>query len=256
MIYTKTSVIINDQHLPFIDKKANDLAFQLIKTIKPDYIDILGDLIDFYQISSFDKSPDRKHTIQDDIDIGKEYLTTLRELSPKSKITLHYGNHMYRLRKYIWRMAKELDCIRSLNLKWLLGLDKLKITAIESASGYDRRGKLCLTHGTLVSQDSAMTARRMLKKYGISVIHGHTHRLGSTFKTDLLGTRGAWENGCLCRLDLIKQWGFEIGNWQQGVSVIFFSKDRFLVQQLPIIKNKMMFGSQKFECNNRAICVQ
>ena len=239
-------MVINDQHLPFIDPVCDNLVNQLIKSIKPDYIDILGDLIDFYQVSRFDKSPERKHTIQDDIDLANVYLTNLRDISPKADITLHYGNHMCRLRKYIWRVAKELDCIRSLDLKWLLNLDKLKIKAIEEEAGFDKRGKLCLTHGTVVSQDSAMTARRMLKKYGISVIHGHTHRLGSTFKTDLLGTRGAWENGCLCKLSLGKEWGFETVNWQQGCSVIFFSKDRFLVQQIPIIKGKMMFGNQKF----------
>ena len=243
----KTSIAINDQHIPYLDPVAHDLTLQLIKTIQPDYIDILGDLIDCWQISKFNTDPNRKEDVQQDIDEGQKYLKEIRELAPKATIELHYGNHLDRLRKYIWRKGRELACIRSLDFKFLLGLKELNINTVEDETGYTVRGNLCLTHGTIVSQDSGMTARRMLRKYGLSVIHGHTHRMGSIFKTDLLGYRGAWENGCLCKYSLIKEWGGQIADWQQGCSVIYFSgSDRFLVQALPIIKGKMLFGSQEF----------
>ena len=244
----KTSIVLNDQHIPFQDIEANKVVFRFIKYIKPDYIDILGDLLDFWQISKFVNDPKtRKGDIQDDINAGKAYLTELRAMAPKAEIMLHYGNHVMRLRKFMWFHAKELDCIDSLDLRYLLGLDKLKIKAVESEEGFIIRGNLVMTHGTVVSQDSAMTARRNLQKYGMSVICGHTHRLGAMYKTDLRGTVGAWENGCLCRLDLIKQWGRELANWQQGISLIDWHGDMFRVQQIPIIKNKMIFGKEVWE---------
>jgi hypothetical protein len=123
-------------------------------------------------------------------------------------------------------------------MRFLLGLDKLNISYIESAEGYRQRGKLILTHGTCVSQDSAMTARRNLQRYGLSVMCGHTHRGGSTYKTDLLGTRGAWENFCLCDFKLAKEWRMGVANWQLGFSYIYYYPDRFEVHQCPIIKNK------------------
>ena len=227
------------------------LIDKFIPEFKPDYIDLLGDLIDFWQISKFRKDPLRKEDIQGDIDTAKEYLKKLRNISPEAKITLHFGNHLARLRKYIWDKAKEIAGLRSLDLKWLLGCDDLNIKVIDSEEGFDIRDKLVLTHGTIVSQESAMTARRNLVKYGQSVIHGHTHRLGSTYKTDLRGTIGAWENGCLCSLDLIHEWGRELANWQQGFSIIFFSEGKnpqFLVQQIPIIKNSFMVGEKLYEC--------
>ena len=152
---------------------------------------------------------------------------------------------MDRLRKYIWSKAKELDCLTSLDLKFMLDLSKLNISFIDSAEGYRQRGMLVLTHGTCVSQESGDTAKRMLRKYGLSVMHGHTHRGGSTYKTDLLGTRGAWENFCLCKMELAKEWRQGLPNWQQGFSYIYYYPKRFEVHQVPIIDYKFtVLGKQ------------
>ena len=129
----------------------------------------------------------------------------------------------------------------------MLNLEKLNISYIESAEGYQQRGKLILTHGTCVSQDSGMTARRNLKRYGLSTICGHTHRGGSTYTTDLLGTRGAWENFCLCDFKLAKEWRMGVCNWQLGFSTITYIDDRFYVQQVPIIKNKFIYGDKLYK---------
>lgn len=243
----KTSVVMNDHHIPYQNIVANRLSFKFIKHIKPDYIDLLGDVLDFYQISKFLTSPERKNTLQDDIDLCRDYLEELRDLAPKSEIILHFGNHVCRLKKYIWKNAGQLDCIRSLDLRFLLNCDKLRIKTIESEEGYLLRGKLVMTHGTIVSQDSGATARRNIQKYGLSVICGHTHRFGAIFKTDLRGEIGGWENGCMCNMELIKEWGREIANWQLGFSIVDFKDDFFRVQQIPIIKNKMMFGKETWQ---------
>jgi UDP-2,3-diacylglucosamine pyrophosphatase LpxH len=251
----KKGLVLSDQHIPYHAKRINDLILEeFIPEFKPDYIDLLGDMIDFWQISKFRKDPARKNDIQKDIDTAVEYLTKLREVAPQAEIILHYGNHLGRLRKYIWDRAAEISSLRSLNLKWLLDCDKLHLKVIEQEEGYDIRGKLVLTHGTLISQDSAMTAKRNLQRYGQSIICGHTHRLGSTYKTDLRGTIGAWENGCLCNLDLVHEWGAELANWQQGFSIVFYNecKDkRFLVQQIPIIQETFMVGERCYECGKK-----
>lgn len=194
--------------------------------------------MDFWQLSKFEKDPKRKASLQSDLDKAHEYLRALREIAPQAEIELHAGNHLDRLRKYVWKQAEELDCIRSLSLDFLLGLKELNIKCLDRAEDYRQRGKLILTHGTAVSQDSAMTARRNLKRYGLSVMCGHTHRGGSTYKSDLLGVRGAWENFCLCNFKLAKDWGMGLVDWGQGFSYIYYYPDRFEVHQCPIIKNK------------------
>lgn len=225
-------------HIPFQDNTINDLVFKFIQDFKPDIIDILGDLTDFWQISKFSVDPSRMTTLQEDLNLTKKYLSDLRSIAPEAEIELHAGNHMDRLRKYMWDKAKELDCLDSLDLKFLLGLNDLNISFIESAEGYRQRGKLILTHGTCVSQDSAMTARRNLARYGLSVMCGHTHRGGSIYKTDLMGTRGAWENFCLCDFKLAQVWRMGVCNWQNGFSYIYYYPDRFEVHQSIIIDNK------------------
>jgi len=234
----KKAVVINDEHIPYQDQRAIDLVFEFIGDFKPDIIDVLGDTVDFWQLSSFDKNPKRKVSIQKDLDRTRDYYATLRSLAPDAEIEAHAGNHVDRLRKYIWRHSKELDCLRSLDLRFLFGLNKQNISFIDQATGYRRRGKLILTHGSVVSQDSGMTARRNLKRYGLSVMTGHTHRGGSVYITDLLGIRGAWENFCLCKMNLSKEWGMGMANWQQGFSYIYYYPDRFEVHQCPIIKKK------------------
>jgi len=234
----KKAVVINDQHIPYEDSYVNNLVLRFIEDFKPHIIDIPGDITDFWQVSRFDKNPNRKNTLQEDIDKTHEYLKVLRTIAPKAQIELHAGNHLDRMRKYIWRQAEALECIRSLDLIFLLGLNKLNIKFLKNAEDYRQRGKLIITHGCLVSQDSGMSARRHLKKSGLSIIHGHTHRGGSVYQTDLLGVRGAWENFCLCDFKLAKEWRMSFVNWQQGFSYIYYYPDRFEVHQCPIIKGK------------------
>lgn len=117
----KKAVVLNDQHIPFQDKITNQLVFEFIKDFKPDIVDILGDLVDFWQLSKFDKDPIRANTLQEDIDKTHQYLKELRKLCPKAEIELHAGNHLGRLRKYIWRQAQELATLKSLELDMLFG---------------------------------------------------------------------------------------------------------------------------------------
>jgi hypothetical protein len=229
---------LNDQHIPFHDKKVNKLVFDFIADFQPDIVDILGDLTDFWQISHFDKDPKRKGTIQNDIDSTHTYLEELRKIVPNAEIELHAGNHLDRMRKYIWRQAEELNCIRSLSLEFLLGLKELNISYLAKAEDYRIRGELVLLHGTIIRKKAGDTAKANLDKYGLSVICGHSHRGGSTYRADLLGTRGAWENFCLCDFKLAKEWRMDLADWQQGFSYIYYYPDRFEVHQVPIIKQK------------------
>jgi len=119
-----------------------------------------------------------------------------------------------------------------------LGLEKLNIKFLKGAEDYRIRGKLVLLHGTIIRKKAGDTAKANLEKYGLSVICGHSHRGGSTYKTDLLGTRGSWENYCLCDFKLAKEWRMDLADWQQGFSYIYYYPDRFEVHQCPIIKGK------------------
>ena len=241
----KKIVCLSDQHIPYLDKKAHKVTLKLMNDIKPDEIILLGDLIDLWQISKFIKDPAREMTLKDDCSQAKEYLTELRDTFPNAGFVYLFGNHEDRLRKYIWTYSPALS--NFIYLEDELNLDNLKIQYYKSDTDIHREGILLFTHGTMVSQESAMTARRMLQKYGMSIIHGHSHRLGSHYKTRIEGTLGAWENGCQCDRALAKEWRMGFPDWQTGFSMVSMKDKRFYVDNIYIHEGTILWGGKEYK---------
>lgn len=236
-----------DFHKQFDDKSAVNVAEKLAKHIQPTYIHYLGDIIDFYAISKFDKKPWLIANMQSELDIVAYMFQYHASIFNKSKSIYHLGNHEDRLRRYLWSIAKELSQLRCLELPALLGLDKLGIEMVDYEEGTLINNLFMAVHGNIVRKNSSYTARGMMEKHGGSGIAGHSHRLGSHFKRNRFGEYGWWENGCLCDLnpDYVQQ-----PDWQQGVSVVEFLNGRFFVEQIPIIKGKCVYGGKLFEADN------
>lgn len=232
-------VQINDLHIPYHDKKTIEVFLKFLKDVKIDKLVIAGDLLDFYELSTFDKDPKRKFTIQDEIDQCFEVLKEFKKYCPE----IHFikGNHESRLKRFLWKNPS-LASIKVLELSKLLNLDSLGIYYHEFE--YIFR-KFRFTHGSIVRQDSGATAKAELLKYGGSMASGHTHRLGSYIKTDARGTVGAYEGGCMC--DLQPEYIEGVPNWTQGFLVFDFDGDRFFCQVVPILDHKFIFGKKKYQ---------
>lgn len=87
-------LVFGDPHIPFQDDRAVDCMIKYAKReYKPSIIVINGDMLDFYSISTFDKNPSRKETIQDELDTANAFLSDLRSYFPKAKIYYLEGNH-------------------------------------------------------------------------------------------------------------------------------------------------------------------
>jgi len=243
----KKIVCLSDQHIPYLDGKANEAVFKFLKRFKPHKIKLLGDVIDFWQISSFLKDPSRITAIQADLDATKSYLARLRDTAPQADFTYLAGNHEDRMRKRIWKDAPWIASIRDMEVDKLLNLEGLKIKFYREQTDVERDGEVLFTHGTIVSQDSAMTARRMLKKYGMSIIFGHVHRLGSYYETKVGGAYGAWENGCLCTPALAREWRVGFPNWQQGFTVVYMTDKRFIVNQVFISEGELLWAGRVYK---------
>ena len=57
----KRYVVLSDIQIPFQDDSALEVAYKLIKDIKPDGVILNGDITDCYAISDFDKEIGRAH---------------------------------------------------------------------------------------------------------------------------------------------------------------------------------------------------
>jgi predicted phosphodiesterase len=139
----KKALIISDIHIPYHDSEALEVALQAGEKAKVDTVVLLGDVLDFYKISSFSKDPRRK-SVNLEMSEGRAFLEQLRARFPKSPISFYRGNHEARLEKYICSNAVELVDMLDGIMQNKLGFHEL---GIEYHTEPYRLGRLWLMHG-------------------------------------------------------------------------------------------------------------
>ena len=233
------ALVFGDTHVPFHDKRAWNIISSISKDLQPDCVVHIGDLLDCWQISDFDKDPARRSTLQDDIDVATGMLKTLQTQAPDAKYWLLEGNHEDRLRRLIWRMTdkqRELAHLRAFQegINWpsLLGLNLADDTGwtFVHAQGQARTRilpKFITKHGQIIRKWSGASAKAEWERYGKSGLSGHTHRLGLFYTNDYNGSHVWAETGCTC---LLQAEYVEDPCWQQGCAVITYVGDRFAVE--------------------------
>lgn len=214
-------VFPTDEHRPYHDPRAVEIALKITSDFRPNLRVAGSDGLDFYNISKYDKNPQRvmDGNLQVEIDSWAAGQREWRDASPDAAVYFLIGNHEDRLRKWLWRHP-ELYGLEVLRLPQLLQFEKLGIPWNEEAhTELELCKKLVIRHGDLVRQHSAYTAKAILEReyYARNVVFGHTHRGGSHYVTTRDGVVQAQEGFCLCRLDPEYQ---RNPNWQQGLVLI------------------------------------
>lgn len=231
-----TAVVYGDTHVPFHDPAAISVVRGIVRDVRPDVLLNVGDLVDCWQISRFDKDPTRKDSLQDNIDEARQHLAEMAAVAPKSRRVLLEGNHEGRLTRTVWGLpgaARELPKLRLFqqSMTWPTLLETEAIgwewISERKQSQTSVLPKLISKHGTVVRKWSGATARGEWEKYGHSGLSGHTHRLGHFLHRDHNGTASWIETGCTCLLD--PPYGTDF-DWQQGCVVLSWNKDRRLMQ--------------------------
>lgn len=243
MAASEMHVVLSDQHIPFQDPVIEDLSIDFLAEHQPKVIHLLGDVLDFYSLSSFDKDPQRRETLQDELDGATRYFKRLRKVCPKARIIYSEGNHENRLRRYLWSQARALSNLRTLSFEELLGLKEFNIEWVDASAPY-RMGHLLFIHGELVRRASGASAKGHMDKFGCNVIHGHTHRLGAHYHRTYDDMMGAWENGCLCTLD--PEYA-TCPDWQNGWSVVWFHGDMFNVEQVCVVNAQYVYHGKVYK---------
>jgi len=234
-------VTINDLHVPYHNEEMIRGFIKLLEEEQPDEIILKGDMVDFYDLSSFDKNPDRVNRLQEELDILYRILLVMRASCPNTKIVYIMGNHEDRLRRYLWKNAIALSSLRALKFEELLKLDELEIELVEHSYFI---GDFEFTHGEVVRQHSSYSAKAEYDRRGGSGCMGHVHRMGCFCKTTSRGTFGWWEDGCAC--DLNPEYVAGTPNWQNGFSVIYFDDNAYDVHPVYVNKGKFRYNGTKY----------
>lgn len=208
-----TKMIISDLHIPFEDNKAVKVTLDIHQHVRPETVIINGDMLDFKELSHFIRNKLDDRPINESINTATDII---KKLQRYSKVIFHIGNHELRLQKYLWANAPEIAELvkfdKLINDELDTEIEFVEMIGKDSMSKYfDDR--LLVGHFNRVSRYSAYTAKMLVEDYKISVVQGHTHRLGTYYTTGANDTFIGKEGGCLC--DIHPEY-VHSPNWQQG----------------------------------------
>jgi predicted phosphodiesterase len=210
---TYRQLVFGDAHIPFHDEAAIATMLELIYDYQPDSLVCLGDTLDAYSLSDFNKDPRRKETLQDEINLTREFLGELRMAAPNARIDLLEGNHEARLRTILWRAEDaqkalfNLDILRD-NLTWpvLLDLENLGIVWHPSGEVVEIGPEFYAVHGDKSSDPMLL--------YNVSGISGHSHIFSMNARRTLHDQLEWYRCPTLGTID--PEWKHH-PNWQQGL---------------------------------------
>lgn len=241
----KLAVVVPDIHVPYHDVRAVRTLCKVIKHLKPDFLVVLGDSLDFYQLSKFDKDPLRKTAVSDDVAEFRDVLHQLDAACPlKTEKVFLEGNHEHRLQKWIWANATELGKMIP-SLEAYCGFKPLGWQFFKYGEFY-RLGDVLFMHGDRCGMNVSMG---MIRKYGCNVVHGHDH--GAAIRYFANAVSRVWALNC-GHLSDMKQQEYLYGgvaDWTQGFGLVEFSHD-FKTSHpsfIPITEGKCTVWGQTFK---------
>jgi hypothetical protein len=229
-------VFPTDEHRPYQDDRAVELAMQIASDFHPELRVCGSDGVDFFAISDFDADPSRKtyDSLQRELDAWKTGQRAWADATPGARKVYLPGNHEDRLRRYLWNHP-EIAGLEALALPQLLDFAGLGIE-------YDNQpyemselvlfDQVVIRHGKRVRRLSGASATAELadERHAISVVMGHTHRGATVYTTTRSGVRLAQESFCLCQLNP----GYVAHpDWQQGLVLIDVSADHLAIEAVP-----------------------
>lgn len=202
------TVIGGDIHIPEFDEGAVKEFLKFIAVNDVDNVIINGDLLDMWEISNFDKVPRLGETFQKEIDLGKKFFETLRKYH-SGRIIYIEGNHEFRFKSYIYKMAPALKDTEGESLEERLDLEGFGVEYVQCdprcakwTDVFVEIENILIGHFNFVSKGAGNTVRKIIAKYSKSVIQNHVHRGAEIFQRSypdkqLIGV----ENFCLCDLN-------------------------------------------------------
>jgi predicted phosphodiesterase len=270
-------VVCGDQQAPFHDHKLHALFCDWLSFNAPERGVILGDLLDFPDISRHPSDPDNNARVMECLQAGYEIIRDYVAASPLTKWQFIRGNHDQRLRQYVIDKSpllyglhrvltdEESDKEFAHSLAWLMRFDELGVEFVDTNGTYEDAQitlskNLAVRHGWVVRQGSGASALKTLEQTHHSIIVGHTHRQSVVYHTthDVYHdptTLVAVEVGCLCQMDnkpdsqgrRFPSYGV-YPDWQQGFAVVHLHDDgKFHVSLANYVNSTLLWADQRYQ---------
>lgn len=251
---TRRIIVLSDSQTPYEDRKVIRSVIKFIGEYQPDEVVHIGDLMDQPQPSRWSKDTaaefqgsvfeDAKYTID-------KYLKPLRDVYD-GKIGVIEGNHDERARVYLSKYAPALAESRAFHMDTLLDFDSFGIDWLPDF--YDFAPGWTMTHGhkggIRLNATAGLTALNAARRFGKSVIMGHTHRLGLSshtqgYNSDATVLTGL-EVGNMMNMSLAQYLKGGTANWQQGFGLVHIDNTFVTAQPVPIVSQKFVVDGNVF----------
>jgi predicted phosphodiesterase len=245
--------VLSDLHVPFHDEEALEAALRFLGRFRPHVLGILGDAVDFYQLSRFDRDPARRFQLAEDVRLAGRVIRRIVEAAGEPKVRFWVdGNHEDRLRRFIWARAPELHDWPGLSVHTVLGLEELGFEVVPYYDPVNQTGRpgyilngWIFTHGIFTRKGGGNTARAHLEHFMASGVCGHSHRLATHRRRAWGRPELVWhEAGCLCRLEP----AYSLSpDWQHGfLAGTILGETDVRLEEVPIVGGRAVFRGELY----------
>jgi hypothetical protein len=280
-VKSKLIVVVGDQQAPFHDKDLDRLFRQWLREHRPDEGVLLGDTVDFPDISRHQLDPENTAVVNECIQSGYDLLRGYVDASANTSWKMLHGNHCDRIRNLLLDQPKmnHLYGIKRadtssqegedvLGLMNLLRLDELGIEYVSPHGKYDLgqiklSDRLAVRHGWLARKGSGSSALGTLEHLGFSIICGHTHRQAQVFQSKAeidgrLRVLTGVEAGCMCRVEQSigedgRVWpSYAVSpDWQQGFCTVRTHPDgTFKIDLATYVNGTLLYRDRQYKVEN------
>jgi hypothetical protein len=253
---------------PFHDRRALDVALQIMAACGPNRVDGLGDAGDFAMwTDKYVRSPEFQHTTQPSLCELHWWLSQMRRIVGRgTPIKLHQGNHEARVDNYLMlhlreaydlRAVDEMELPPALSVQRLLALQEIGVEWIGDYPDDEDwlNDRICVSHGD-TARSPGNTAKAVVSETdGIRVI-GHIHRAEVAIRAvhTRVGDRVALCCcvPCLCHTDGRVPGSDKRDQWQQGVVIVDYEDSGgYSITTIPIEDGRAVWNRQTFVGRDR-----
>lgn len=243
---SKRICIIPDLQIPYHDRKAVKALIRFIGETQPDEVLMIGDVLDFPQPSRWNKDTrgEFEGSIYQDVKIAQwDLFGPLRDVYD-GPVGFIEGNHDERPRVYLAKYSPALAGTKAFNVDVLCDFDSYGIEV--KPEFYDVAPGWVATHGHRgginINQIAGNTAMNAAKKFGKSVVMGHTHRLGVISHTTGYGGKAkvltGFEVGNMMDMKLAGYLKGGTANWQTGFGLLYVEGRTVTPTAVPVVGSK------------------
>lgn len=231
-------LFMSDIHLPFHDLQSVQIALYDAKDKDCNTVILGGDIVDFYNLSVFDKTP-HKSTFQKEREMFWQLIDDINEILPDAEIIWIEGNHEYRFTRYLIGKSAELYGINEFTMPEVFHLGQIDVKYIDRKQ-YIKAGSLNILHGHEFGNSITSPvnpARGFYLKAKDSAVFGHLHQSSEHSEADLRGNvKSCYSVGCLCYLHPEYR---PLNKWNTGFALVEINDNGFMVKNKKIIGGKI-----------------